>query len=254
MGLAKTKPVLLILIPFLMMHRNSETSFNFPNFSGPYINTIINFQGDAFASNGVINPTMVLNGDVLSFSAGRATYALPVRLWDSKTGKMASFTTSFSFVIQNSPKSYVVGDGVSFFIAPFQSKIPEGSEGGNLGLFSHETASRNPIVAVEFDTHPNEWDPPFVHVGIDVNSIASVVAVEWKNHKTGLTTVSATVKYVGRNLSVVVSNNGLTTTLSRVIDLRTVLPEWVSVGFSGSTGSLVEVHKFQSWTFSSSFD
>ncbi|KAK7317695.1 hypothetical protein RJT34_02134 [Clitoria ternatea] len=252
MGLAETKPVFLILIPLLMMHHDSETSFKFPNFSGPYTNTIIAFQGDAIASNGVIEPTTMQNDAV-----GRATYALPVRLWDSKTGKTANFTTTFSFVIQNDPN--FLGDGISFFIAPFQSKIPKHSYGGYLGLFTPKTALRNTksnrIVAVEFDTHPNEWDPPFAHVGIDVNSIASVVAVKWENHL-GLITVSATVNYeaIGRNLIVTVSNNGLTTKLSHVIDLRTVLPEWVSVGFSGSTGQLIEVHKILSWTFSSSFD
>ncbi|XP_027367619.1 mannose/glucose-specific lectin Cramoll-like [Abrus precatorius] len=256
MALYNTKPVLLLLIPFLMLHKNSETSFEFSNFSGPYTNTIITFQGDAFASHGSIQLTRVQNGSIMPFSSGRAAYALPVRLWDAKTRKMASFTTTFSFVLLNAPN---VGDGITFFIAPFHSHIPQNSDGGYLGLFTPNSALRktnqNQIVAVEFDTHQNDWDPDYLHIGIDVNSIASVKTVEWQNDNLGLETVFATVSYepLTQNLSVVI-RNGPMVSLSQVIDLRTVLPEWVSVGFSGSTGLFVEVHKIQSWSFSSSFD
>ncbi|TKY58746.1 Agglutinin-2 protein [Spatholobus suberectus] len=255
MALYNTKPGFLLLLPFLMLHRNSDTSFKFPNFSGPYTNTLLTFQGDASVSRGVIQPTMVQqNGAIMPNSAGRATYTLPVRIWDAQTGKVAGFITTFSFKILNAPG---YGDGISFFLAPFRSEMPQDSDGGYLGLFSPRTALRNTnqnqIVAVEFDTHPNEWDPAFSHIGIDINSISSVTTVQWEKDP-GLLTVFATVTYdpVARNLSVVVRNGG--PTISHVIDLRTVLPEWVSVGFSGATGRLTEQYEIQSWTFSSSFD
>jgi len=241
-----------------MLHRSSDTSFNFPTFSGPKANTLLTFQGDAFASGGIIQLTQVLNnGTIVANSAGRATYALPVRLWDAETGKTASFTTTFTFQILNAP-TLDFGDGISFFIAPVTSDMPRDAVGGYLGLFSPDTAlkhtNRNKIIAVEFDMHQNEWDPPFPHIGIDINSISSVTTVAWENEQLGIATVSATVAYdpVAKNLSAVVSNDG--PSIGHVIDLTTVLPEWVSVGFSGATGQLIELHKILSWTFSSSFD
>ena len=76
------------------------------------------------------------------------------------------------------------GDGISFFIAPLESKIPVSSNGGYLGLFSPENAtdaSANCIVAVDFDTWQNDWDSSADHVGIDVNSIVSVANIKWES-------------------------------------------------------------------------
>ncbi|KAH7853111.1 hypothetical protein Vadar_033394 [Vaccinium darrowii] len=41
--------------------------------------------------------------------------------------------------------------------------------------------------------------------------------------------------------------------LSHVVNLRTVLPEWVRVGFSASTDDSIEIHSIISWTFNSTF-
>ncbi|KAG5001547.1 hypothetical protein AAZX31_08G266300 [Glycine max] len=256
MVLSNSKPFFLLLVQFLMLHRNwDDTSFNFPNFSGPYPNTVLTFQGDARIIRGVIDPTNFVKNAEIVPSAGRATYALPVRLWDSKSGKVASFTTTFSFKISNGPNT---GDGIAFFLAPFGSNMPRDSAGGYLGLFSRDTALRNTnknhIVAVEFDMHQNEWDPAATpHIGIDVNSISSVATVRWEIEELGVPTVSATVSYDSKTqIFGMALNDG--TVVAYEIDLRTVLPEFVSVGFSGATGVLIEDHEILSWTFSSSFD
>ncbi|KAL4330796.1 hypothetical protein AHAS_Ahas13G0435900 [Arachis hypogaea] len=221
-----------------MLHRNLRTSFEFSDFSSPYRNELFIFQGDASASsNGSIQLTKIENGKPIPNSVGRVSYGLPVRLWDLKTQKLASFTTSFSFLV--SPNG---GDGISFFMAPFHSPIPKDSQGGYLGLFNPDASLapffRDPTVAVEFDTFSNPWDPAFAHIGIDVNSIVSVTSVPWLNGVEGLnTTVFATVSYeaVTQNLSVVVSyysgsvlgGTTVNASLSHVIDLRNVLPERV---------------------------
>ena len=246
-----------------MLAQNAKSvSFTFPSF-GSYTNGIA-FQGDAFASNGAIQLTETVNGAPIANSAGRASYAAPVRLWDAKTGKLAGFTTTFSFVVApNGPGLF--GDGISFFIAPFLSNMPKNSSGGFLGLFNADTALnayKNRIVAVEFDSFSgNPWDPDTSHIGIDVNSIASAKTAQWQtgNAENGFTAV-ATVNYepVSKTLNVLVRYpgsrvSGTSSSLSYVIDLRTVLPQWVRVGFSGATGQLVEVHKILDWTFTSSF-
>ena len=191
-------------------------------------------------------------------------YAEPVRLWDAKTGRLTDFTTHFTFVI-NAVNISEHGDGLSFLISKFQSNIPNNSSGGFLGLFNSATAfnmSLNQIVAVEFDTLKNDWDPSDDHVGINVNSIASAADVKWKSSMRNGSIGNAWVSYnsTSKNLSVfltyaanpVFSGNS---SLSYVVDLRNVLSEWVSVGFSAATGQgTKELHIISSWSFNSTSD
>ena len=247
--------ILVLIISFLaLVHNVKSVSFSFPSF-GSYTNDIT-LQGDAYVnSEGAIKLTPVAPNSV-----GRASYAAPVHLWDAKTGKLAGFNTTFSFVVAPSGPG-LFGDGIAFFLAPFTSNLPNNSSGGFLGLFSPNSALnvyKNQIVAVEFDSFSgNPWDPPSAHVGIDVNSIASVTTRKWETGNS-FEVAYATVNYepIGKSLNVLVTYPGSslnTTSLSFVIDLRTVLPEWIRVGFSGATGQLVETHKIYSWTFASSF-
>jgi hypothetical protein len=50
------------------------------------------------------------------------------------------------------------------------------------------------------------------------------------------------------------SNPQEKTSLSYQIDLMKVLPEWVTVGFSASTGTIGEMHNLLSWEFSSTLE
>ncbi|KAJ1406989.1 Legume lectin domain [Sesbania bispinosa] len=137
--------MITIISMFLLLAQNVKSvSFTFPSFTNT---NGIDLQGDAFTSNGAIHLTSAL----VHNSAGRASYASPVHLWDAKTGKLASFSTIFTFVVApNGPGLF--GDGISFFLAPFNSNIPKNSSGGFLGLFNADTALnayQNQIVAVE---------------------------------------------------------------------------------------------------------
>lgn len=263
--------VIIISLNLMLALTVNSASFNFPSF-GPYTNDIA-FQGDAFPLNGALQLTRIINDTTpLPNSAGRASYAGPIRLWDAKRSQLASFTTNFSFIVAPTSQGGVLfGDGISFFIAPFKSNIPKDSSGGFLGLFNADSALnayKNQIVAVEFDSYGNvPWDPVYSHIGIDINSIASVTTAPWhingNNSWSQIITAYATVSYeaVTKILSVqvrypqgqVVNRNVTSNSLEFVVDLRTVLPEWVRIGFSGATGQLVEVHKILSWSFNSSF-
>ncbi|XP_057448593.1 lectin 7-like [Lotus japonicus] len=255
---------MILNISFLMLaHNVNSDAFEFPGFRLP--NTkYITFEGDAFASDGVLKLTKTAYSAPLPNSAGRASYAEPVRLWDERTGALAAFTTNFIFYVEPaSSGSGLRGDGITFFIAPFISKIPQNSTGGFLGLFSEDSAFnayQNQIVAVEFDSFANTWDPVAVssHIGIDINSIVSTTTVPWRTGNNLNESIAfATVNYeaITKNLTVLVSQGGqgvphTTTRLSYVVDLRTILPEWVRVGFSGATGLLVEQHTIYAWDFS----
>ena len=113
-------------------------------------------------------------------------------------------------------------------------------------------------MAIEFDSYTNDWDPNSTsrspHIGIDVDSIKSVATVAWPselepdnavaraslNYNSESKTLSVFVVYPGDNRNA---------TVSTVVDLRTVLPEWIRVGFSAATGELVETHDVLNWFF-----
>ncbi|XP_060674858.1 L-type lectin-domain containing receptor kinase IX.1-like [Ziziphus jujuba] len=218
------------------------------------------YQGDAAPSVGAVELNSKYN---YLCRVGWATYAESVPLWDSETGKLADFTTHFSFTINTLGVPHY-GHGFSFFLAPVGFQIPPNSAGGFLGLFNTTTSDslRNQIVLVEFDTSSNpEWDPPVEHVGINENSISSAVYTPWNVSLHSGDNIDAWIVYdaAAKNLSVhwefqKTSNSKENTSLAYQIDLKTVLPQWVTIGFSGATGLNGERHVLNSWEFNSNLD
>lgn len=190
----------IFLLLFKRVHSSDSLSFTFNTFTPDQRDIIL--QGDAklLSTN-----TLQLTGQTKN-TVGRALYSAPVHLWEKSTNKVASFQSSFTFLLtsRHSPAS----DGITFFIAPTDTTIPHGSSGGYLGLFSPENAlntSANQVVAVEFDTFPdNNWDPSYIHIGIDVNSIRSAAVTKW-NRRQVIVLVDITYEAVSGNLSVVSS-------------------------------------------------
>lgn len=129
-------------------------SFDYPTF-GSDDQKAIRIEGNASFSVGHIDIS-ANNWDVRK-SQGRASYnAQPMLLWDGHTGEVASFTTTFSFIIK--PKfNSTRGAGMAFFLASYPSSLPTGSAGYyNLGLTNQKDGTMAPgdnrFVAVEFDT------------------------------------------------------------------------------------------------------
>ncbi|XVF61480.1 hypothetical protein PTKIN_Ptkin08bG0133000 [Pterospermum kingtungense] len=251
-----------ILICFLLLLPYAKPlSFNFTSFSPNMQN--IQFEGDAFSSNNVLQLTKNDAINNLTGSTGRASYNQPVRLWDASNGRLTDFTTHFSFILRAVNLSEY-GDGISFFIAPFDSKIPPNSSDGYLALFnpnSTSNSSNNNIVAVEFDSFQNEWDPSDDHVGININSIVSVKTVTWKSSIKNGSRANAWVSYNSskRNLSVFLTYADKpvfigNSSLAYIVNLKDYLPEWVRIGFSASTGRQVEIHNILTWSFDSSLE
>ncbi|XWS33410.1 hypothetical protein CRYUN_Cryun22dG0080200 [Craigia yunnanensis] len=255
-------PVMKIFISFfLLLPYVNSLSFNFTSFSPNMQN--IEFEGDAFSSANVLQLTKNDAINNLTGSIGRASYNQPVRLWDVSNRKLTDFTTHFSFILRAVNLSEY-GDGISFFIAPFESKMPPNSSDGFLKLFnpnSTSNSSNNNIAAVEFDSFRNEWDPSDDHVGININSIISVKTVAWKSSIKNGSRANAWVSYnsTTRNPSVFLTyaNNPVfsgNSSLAYIVDLSDFLPEWVRIGFSASTGRQVEIHNILSWSFDSSLE
>ena len=204
------------------------------------------------------------------FSAGHAYYNKPVHLWDNITGRLSvtDFSTHFSFIIQHVYKE-VSADGIAFFIAPINYEFSDNhnSSGAFLGLFTNEFAldvTQNQIVAVEFDTFKNTEfrdHPSDNHVGIIVNSIVSNTSITWPSSIKNGSTVYAWVSYNSKtqNPSVFLNdaNNlvfGENSSVSVIVNLTTILPEWVSVGFSTSRGNFTETNIICSWSFNSTLE
>ncbi|KAH7835422.1 hypothetical protein Vadar_026042 [Vaccinium darrowii] len=247
-----TSSFFFLLIPFA-----TPLEFNLPSIT-PDFNNSINCTGDAYISiNGIQltpDPDVFSNTSSRQHKKGRATYFQPLHLWDGAPGNLTDFSTNFSFVIQG--VNY--GEGITFFLAPNGSNIPADSGGGGLGLVNENGTST--FVAVEFDTYRNTWEEgkfPINHVGININNMTSVVNEYWESGISDGRTNEARIKYDSstKNLSVAFTDfeNGVVfKNLSYVVDLSAHLPEWVTFGFSGSTGSSFEKNSIKSWEFSTS--
>ncbi|CAI8588133.1 unnamed protein product [Vicia faba] len=252
----------LFLLTFLLSitNVNSESvSVSFPKFDN--VTDTIVLGGDAKNIGGVLQLTEKNQlGNPSTHSFGLSVFSKPIRLYEEKSGKVADFTTAFSFVVD--PKgSQLHGDGFTFFILSVGYDLPvnSSSEGGFLGLFDKETAfdtSKNSIVAVEFDSFTNEWDPNSPHIGIDINTIESSVTVPWPIDRQSQGSIGiARISYnsASKELNVFVSYPNspvkVDVILSYPVDLAAVLSDWVLIGFSGATGELAETHDILSWSF-----
>ncbi|XP_054824122.1 LOW QUALITY PROTEIN: lectin 10-like, partial [Prosopis cineraria] len=266
----KTSFCYYLRLLLLLLHKINSESFSFSfDFFEPGLPVAL--VGDAISYGGAILLTRrdQVGGEVVirKNSVGRAVYFTPIHLWDRYTGNVADFTTEFTFVV-DSGGPLLHGDGLVFFISPVESAlhIPVNSSGGYLGLFNPENAfnpNRNRVVAVELDSFGNEWDPVqeslAAHVGIDVNSLRSVKTADWPINSVPRGSLGkARISYDSKTkeLSVTIiydgTKQGRVVSLSQIVDLKSVLPEWVRIGFSAATGDLVESHDILSWSFSSS--
>ncbi|KAH7518703.1 hypothetical protein FEM48_Zijuj09G0199200 [Ziziphus jujuba var. spinosa] len=91
----------------------------------------------------------------------------------------------------------------------------------------------------------NEWDPPVEHVAINKNSLTSAVYSPWNasSHSGDNINASIAQNAATKNLSVnwkfkASAELKETTSLSYQIDLKEVLPQWVTIGFSAATDLL----------------
>ncbi|CAL4979402.1 unnamed protein product [Urochloa decumbens] len=237
------------LVPLLTAALSFHYDFSIP---GVLDSAYLMYLNDSHAAGDRINFTAMT-----TWSTGRVVYTEPVRLWDSNTAKGTSFTTSFSFAIGG----YMNGsraDGIVFVISVFPPKIPSQSSGWLLGLYNTEYPSRSPpTIGVEFDTYWNaDFDPPGKtdHMGIDINWIKSTNYTELP--KLGLYgTMSANITYDAESKMMVATlwlADGSSHSVQTPVDFREAgMPQYASVGFSASTGTLFEEHQLFSWSFNS---
>ncbi|ONI12620.1 hypothetical protein PRUPE_4G175300 [Prunus persica] len=275
---------------FLFNPSATPLIFNFPSFSNVTTNISLEDDGNPASAqinnfstfpNGINNLFLEGNASVdgeslrltesaadqvLDQSVGRATYSQPFLLRDNSTGKLADFTTTFTFAI-DSRGNATYADGLAFFLAPNGSALNTTiGRGGSLGLPTinpekNESTNLYPFVAVEFDIFQNAvtsvQDPAGDHVGIDVNSVKSKVTRAWNGSITEGQVNNASIRFDSgsKNLSVTFTTyqNGVWVErdLAYMVDLNEILQGWVIVGFSAATGAMTALHKINSWSFNS---
>ncbi|CAK9206457.1 unnamed protein product [Sphagnum troendelagicum] len=216
--------------------------------------------GSSFIRQGDLELTLDSTVLPVTFSVGRALYNNMVRLRDPASNTVASFQSVFGFSIQ-SLTGVAAGDGLAFIIVPDDSSI--GSYGGWLGVLNTTTLG-NPssrTFAVEFDTYDNPkfQDLNSNHVGIDIDTMVSSVSVDaWAGAGINLSegaNLTAWIDYDAgmKLLEVRLMQNSLqkpsSPLLNATVDFSQLFDEYMYVGFSAATGSLVEVHTVYSWNF-----
>jgi hypothetical protein len=240
-------------------------SFDFSNTSS-YSLEDLRFEGDAAPLGNVVELTC---NPSEANCLGRMSYKRPVFLYDNNTGELASFTTSFRFAIHSgAPTSK--GDGMTFFLSSYPSRLPPGSAHDMLGLPGknanpsgprfHPVEGGDRFLAVEFGTFSNDWDPKGTtdHMGIDLNNLTSVVTTLLASYSlNGTMTATITLDNTTRTLEATLhfdDNDSLDDAQIKTQlphDLHALLPPEVAVGFSASTGAHAELHQILSWSFHS---
>ncbi|KAF2283864.1 hypothetical protein GH714_016626 [Hevea brasiliensis] len=124
------------------------------------------------------------------------------------------------------------------------------------GLIQHynQELQKQPNCSIEFNSFPDpRWDPPVEHVGININSLSSTTYTRWNvsSHSGDPIDVWITHNATTKNLIVswkyqTTSTPQENTSISYIIDLRDVLPMWVTVGFSTAPRDFIEGHAIQS--------
>ncbi|GMY38614.1 L-type lectin-domain containing receptor kinase IX.1-like [Fagus crenata] len=255
--------VLMITIFLFLINPCATIKFNTDNFSRMNSQKSLILKGSANISGSFIQftPDAVNNW-------GRVIYPQQLHLWNKKSGKVTSFNTNFSFIINSHGKD-TYSDGLTFFLSTLDFPEPNttATDGTHLGILSSDQMNdekfiaANKFVAVEFDTFQNDTHAPVRgHVGININNITSQYSIPWFYSIKENRTYSVSINYDSsiHNFSVIFTGFKINDTspiqqhLSHIINLTQYLPEFVNIGFSSSTGRLLpESHFLCSWSFES---
>ncbi|XP_045788408.1 probable L-type lectin-domain containing receptor kinase S.5 [Trifolium pratense] len=239
----------LLLFTIIAFTKVSCLYFNFSTFEPNDASKLL--LNNSYIQREAIQVTPDNIKDSISNLSGRALYKDPF--------KIASFNTTF--VINITPETSPGGEGIAFILAS-DPTLPENSSGQWLGIVNADTegTSRAAILAVEFDTRQSSTrDGPDGHVGININSISSLIQVPLINTKVNLSSgkdVTIRIEYSNDVIFVFGSMSGNsqdsmeTLLVSPPLNLSYYFKQVVYVGFSASTSTYTELNCVKAWEFS----
>ena len=232
-----------------------------------------------YGSATVESRILTLTNDT-NFLIGRALY--PQKIPTKKPNSSYVYPFSTSFIFSMAPyKNTLPGHGMVFIFVPFTG-IEGATSSQNLGLLNYTNGnSKSHVFGVEFDVFKNQEfdDISANHVGIDMNSLKSVEAHDagyWPNSQGSNNTNSGAqdeksfkelklnngenyqvwIDYSDSLINVTMAPVGLARPqrplLSVPLNLSEVFEDEMYVGFTSSTGQLVQSHNLLAWSFSNS--
>ncbi|EMS47843.1 L-type lectin-domain containing receptor kinase IX.1 [Triticum urartu] len=213
--------VLCFLLLGVHVHHATAISFNYNSFSSGDFRE----EDDAMVTDGRIE----LVGDEAGGRArGRVLYKQAAQLWD--------------------------GESYDGCLGLFDEK--HAPKNGTTTAISANASGSASFVAVEFDTHRDAWDPSSRHIGVDVNNVDSRgnfrILPEGSLVDAGVMSSTVNYDYATARLDVVLRVSGAEYALGATVDLRSLLPEQVALGFSAATGDAFgSYHTLLSWSFHS---
>ncbi|KAA8547626.1 hypothetical protein F0562_004055 [Nyssa sinensis] len=264
--------VLICLAATISEARKLET---FSNQYGPFNDTvhyydIFEVESPATISNDALQVTPDTGGDFNLYNrSGRVLLKRRFKLWDgeinSHSERVASFNSSFLINVYRLNNSPTPGEGLTFVIAP-DTELPPGSSGEYLGLTNSTTDgnSTNQLVAIEFDTFKQYFDPDANHIGLNINSVRSNMSVpltpfgiEIAPNDTKFYNIWVQYDGINKNIEVYIAQqadkNGSTPprptspVLRSHLELRGVVNQHSYFGFSASTGNSIQLNCILRW-------
>ncbi|KAI3730381.1 hypothetical protein L1987_61551 [Smallanthus sonchifolius] len=257
----KKHPSLYLFLIFSSLLRcppSSAVDFIFNSFNS----TSVSRYGNAIIQSNILTLT-----SPYPYQIGRALY--PQKITMKKASSLLPFSTSFIFAMVPA-RNLLPGHGFVFLFTP-DTGIQETSGAEYHGLFSRtvDGNSSNHMFGVEFDVFRNEefGDIDGNHVGIDVNSVTSVISHTAGYYPDGGRDFATLKLNDGRNYQVWIKYMNFTIDVSMApvgekpgnclicnapLNLSDVFEDEMYVGFSAATGTLSQSHNILSWSFSNS--
>ncbi|KAL6508892.1 hypothetical protein OROHE_021451 [Orobanche hederae] len=194
---------------------------------------------------------VVHSNDTETFGVGHTFYTRPFRFKNSNTTDAFSFSTSFVFgIIPENP--FFTFHGMTFAIAPSKQVI-DASSSQHLGLFNrtNDGNASNHVVAVELDTFKNLelGDMDGNHVGLDINSIVSVLAATAGYYDNENGVLQNLTLASSREICAWIEYDGVEKILNITLSSTSAQEEEMFVGFTSATGVLVQTFDVVGWSF-----
>ncbi|KAI5570662.1 hypothetical protein BDE02_11G044000 [Populus trichocarpa] len=265
--------VLLLLPIILFLQPISAIDFVFNGFNS----SSVSLYGSAIIESRILTLT-----NQTSFQIGRALYPTKIPTKAPNSSFVYPFSTSFIFAMVPY-KNVLPGHGLAFLFVPFTS-IQSSISAQYLGFLNRTNGNRSDdhLLGIEFDVFANEEfsDMNDNHVGIDVNTLTSIKAADagyWPDNSRSSSNENTSdedsnsfkeqdlnngknyqvwIDYEDSIINVTMAPAGMkrpTRPLLNVsLNLSDVFEDEMYVGFTSSTGLLVENHKILAWSFSNS--
>nr|TKR99151.1 hypothetical protein D5086_0000195400 [Populus alba] len=271
---SKLDLALLLLPIILFLQPISAIDFVFNGFNS----SSVSLYGSAIIESRILTLT-----NQTSFEIGRALYPTKIPTKAPNSSFVYPFSTSFIFAMVPY-KNVPPGHGLAFLFVPFTG-IQSSISAQYLGFLNRTSGNRSydHLLGIEFDVIANEEfsDMNENHVGIDVNnSLTSIEAADagyWPDNSRSSSNGNTSdedsnsfkeqdlnngknyqvwIDYEDSMINVTMAPAGMKRParplLNMSLNLSDVFEDEMYVGFTSSTGLLVENHKILAWSFSNS--